>query len=80
MDKISRINIEKSVYNDEKLLKIKKKELLFLKNKIKEIRRVYKGKIRSSKRIKKRDLYGKSLGYVKQILELPEKTTKERDA
>ena len=75
----SEFKVAKCVYNDEKLLKIKKKEILFLKKKIKETRSVYREKIRNCKKIKKRELYGRSLGYAKAMLSLPEKREKERD-
>ena len=50
--------------------------MLFSKKK-KEIRSCYAKKLRKIK-VKKRDLYGLSLGYAKQILERPIKTNEER--
>ena len=69
----------KIVYNDQQLLKYKRKEIAFLKKKKKEIRSEFTQKIRKYKKVKKRDLYGSSLGYVKQILERPMKTKEEKE-
>ena len=69
----------KIVYNDQQLLKYKRKEIAFLKKKKKEIRSEFTQKIRKYKKVKKRDLYGRSLGYVKQILERPMKTKEEKE-
>lgn len=69
----------KIVYNKQQLLKYKRKEIAFLKKKKKEIRSEFTQKIRKSKKVKKRDLYGRSLGYVKQILERPMKTKEEKE-
>lgn len=68
----------KVVYNDEQLLKYKKKEIAFYKNQIKKLKSRYAKKYREAKKIKKRDLYGKSLGYAKQMLELPENIKLEK--
>ena len=51
--------------------------MLFSKKKKKEIRICYAKKLRKIN-FKKRDLYGLSLGYAKQILERPIKTKEER--
>ena len=66
------------VYNDEQLLKYNKKEIAFYKNQIKKLKSRYAKKYREAKKIKKRDLYGKSLGYAKQMLELPENIKSEK--
>ena len=68
----------KIIYNNLQLIKYKRKEIAFLKKKKKEIRADFRQKLKNSK-VKKRDLYGRSLGYVKQILEKPIKTKKERE-
>ena len=69
----------KSIYNENYLLKYKNKDISFLKNLKKELKSYYSEKIKKSKNIKKRDLFMRSLGYVKQILEAPIKNAKERD-
>ena len=69
----------KIVYNNQQLLKYKKREIAFLKKKKKEIRANLSQKIKNYKKIRKRDLYGRSLGCVKQMLEAPMKTKEERD-
>ena len=69
----------KIVYNNQQLLKYKKREIVFLKKKTKEIRANLSQKIKNYKKIRKRDLYGRSLGYAKQMLEAPMKTKEERD-
>ena len=46
---------------------------------MKELKSFYSQKIKKSKKNKKRDLYGRSLEYVKQILDAPEKNSEERD-
>ena len=61
------------------MLKYKKREIAFLKKKRKEIRANLSQKIKNYKKIRKRDLYGRSLGYAKQMLEAPMKTKEERD-
>ena len=68
----------KIVYNNQQLLKYKKREIAFLKKKKKEIRANLSQKIKNYKKIRKRDLYGRSLGYVKQKLQAPMKTKEER--
>ena len=68
----------KMIYNNNQLLKYQKKEITFLKKKKKEIMEEFSGKLKKYKKIKKRDLYGRSLGYVKQILEAPMKTKEEK--
>ena len=68
----------KVVYNDQQLLKYKKKEIAFYKNQIKKMKSRFAKKYREAKKIKKRDLYGKSLGYAKQMIELPEKIKLEK--
>ena len=67
----------KIIYNNLQLIKYKRKEIAFLKKKKKEIRADFRQKLKNSK-VKKRDLYGRSLGYAKQILEKPIKTREER--
>ena len=69
----------KIVYNDKQLLKYKRKEIVFLKKKKKEIRNEFSKKIRNYKKIKNRVLYGRSMEYVKQILERPMKTKEEKE-
>ena len=39
----------------------------------------YSKRYRDAKKIKKRDLYGSSLGYAKQMMELPEKIKTEKN-
>jgi len=68
----------KVVYNDQQLLKYKKKEIAFYKNQIKKLKSRYAKRYRDAKKIKKKDLYGRSLGYAKQMLELPEKIKTEK--
>ena len=69
----------KVIYNDQQLLKYKKKEIAFYKNQIKKMKSRYAKRYRKAKKIKKRDLYGRSFGYAKQMLELPEKIKTEKN-
>ena len=55
----------KVVYNDQQLLKYKKKEIAFYKNQIKKLKSRNAKRYREAKKIKKKDLYGRSLGYAK---------------
>ena len=54
----------------------KERKLLFLRRK--KIRNDFSKKIKKYKKIKKRDLYGRRLGYVKQILERTMKKKKKK--
>ena len=67
----------KVVYNDHQLLKYKKKKLHFIKRILKK-QEVIILKNQKKQKDKKRDLYGKSLGYAKSILEAPEKLKEEK--
>ena len=74
--KISNIEI---VYNDEKLKKIKKKEIAYIRKLIKEAKSDFSQRYKKSKKFKKKYLYGKSLGIALSIINGPKRIKEERE-
>ena len=60
MEEVERSEKLKVVYNDQQLLKYKKKEIAFYKNQIKKLKSRYAKRYRDSKKIKKRFIWKKS--------------------